>query len=438
LWRVFKKDRRARMLRGQSVNDIFNELLLTHQISLSGTELYETGKKFTDKEKVNMFAENVLTPRFENLKAEFSLIVNERKNKITEEIEITEAAINKINENLNETNAESELYKLNLALTAIKTRKEEIENISFPEKKFQSYAKEAFQQYKNNLEKISSAGSTDQEVLSAGLKQKEILYYTSRETGGFKKFLDSIRTTIHSLYYPPTLKTIRFFFLLCFLLVICETGISNIIINNITNTQLPDGLLLVVTVLYGIGISIALASFYKLLIDSLLFREKRKVRFFWAIHGLLTLAMTIFFSSEYGGRNKYFITQTGLVLGFFSTSFSLANAFLFREAIYLLHQYRKLYPFKSEKGIYNKKNNLIKKYEKILEKKETACSILKYQLNNVDSPQVSEITAQISRLEKISNTNLWHGFDQGINDIISNNQDIVLAMTKNIKTKLNI
>jgi|GEM_PF-4459253 len=434
LWDLFKRKRSAKE---KPTQEFFDELLTKYNVSFTGDEAYEDGNSFTDKDAATQRLDETVKNAYTNLQVDFDKFIQGKRDTILVDIADKEKEIIDAEIQLDELNPKSRLFDLEREKEKNEKRAQEIEQVCFAEKQLTTYVAEVFDRFKVNVSEIAQAGDNDEKVKAIGEKQKEIIAFTDREASTSKHLLDSFRNKVHSSYYPPKAGVICFFYFLCIILMICEMGVSMNIVTSFANIVTPDRTSRqIVILIYSMGISLALAVIYKMLIDWLLFRESRKSWIFAAIHIFLFLIMTLFFSSDSDSTGFTLLRKEAYVLGFFSTCFALANGFLYREASYLHHLYFRMYPQKSMSKIRRQKQRWIKKDTGKLNKKKKELAELKRLLESLEHEQVNQMNSQIERLREINITSFWLGFDRSIETTILNNHEIDLTIIKKVKKSL--
>jgi hypothetical protein len=355
---------------------LYDQLIQKYQVSISGNESFSLGREFINKDDAESYVENVLKPQFQNLRAEFDSEVQKNIETYTKEICNIKEEIILIESDLDESNLKGELGKLEKEKREIELRVNELEHIYCPEKKMIPYVKETIIQFKENLNKVTASINDDNIVREFAEKQKAVTAFAYRESGNLKKILSFLAPNFKDMHYPPRLSMIWFFYSICILLLVCEVGVSMRIIFGFTTFIIPNEVTgYIFSAIYGIGISITLAVIFKILIENFIYARSKNLFLFILAYMFFTICMITFFAAENPDiatslfSLKKIFTSRAILLGILSTSFSIANALLFREATRLKDQYNKLYPNRNLKSISRSKKRLRVKYLKKLNQK---------------------------------------------------------------------
>jgi hypothetical protein len=331
------------------------------------------------------------------------------------------------------TDPNSQISLLNKRIEENKTNKNAIEDAVFPERRLQGIMNTIFDENEHNAQKIINPLDKDYDSLLTMVKQKEVFEYGKHEVSRFKKLVSLLRSIINCTYYPPTRLYIAMFYIGCSLLLISEIGFIEIVLKK----ELKPGggaTAELIRKIYAIGVSLSLAVAYKALIEAFWYKKLEDRFFFWLIFVTISFVQITLFSLEKVAGEKRYIgdlfTQTGFILGFFSSFFALANAILYRSAVHMNHSYFKLNVNTYERKI-NVINTLVQYEISLLEKSKDVIEAALNQLVNNDKGG-----DMIENIQSISISNFIKGFKDREEEIVIQNQELLYSVINKIKTPI--
>lgn len=426
-------------------NALYDHFVNKYSLSVDGDRFYQAGNSIANFGNSDEYIDNYINPLFENLKSDLHGRLTYILDGIKKQTDELDNEKRQIQARLDAKNESGFLFMTDAKINTAKNTEKEIESLVFPEKEFQKMLDKALKEFHKEADDSAEGRPSDEEMLAGVIKSRETFKSIKQLLTNFKGFLDDLSPVRHSLFFPPNLGFIRTFYFICLLLLVAEMGFSMTIIKG----MLAAGYLgpwanPTFSVLYAIGAAVSFAILFKALMEAYLFKKQKNFRtltFILIIIYLVLIVLFLFSDAEiwrqggFTGPTFFKALFKALILAFFSMTFAIANALLFREASYLHHLHFKVNGRLSLKVLVKSRREFISKWESRL----NAIAMENRQLSSkkVHYEQMAGRVAEMfANLKTISVLSYRRGVNAMLATMSKDRDDLSIILLKKLKAKL--